>query len=160
MASKSSSSTTSNWRVAIVVARFNSAITEKLLEGAVAHLMDNAISADRIDTFHVPGAIEIPLAAQRLLEKEDSARGEAYYAGIIALGAVIRGETGHYDYVCEQASQGCLRVSLDYNTPIAFGVLTTDNVKQALARAGGEKGHHGKAAAQAILDMLALFDRI
>ena len=111
-------------KFAVIVARFNSSITEKLLEGAQNAL--KKAGADGIAVFYVPGAFELPLAARKLAEAHD---------GIVALGAVIRGETPHFDYVCDAAAHGLLQVSLDTGKPVAFGVLTTDTLEQAEARA-------------------------
>ena len=136
-------------KIAIVVSDFNQAITHRLLEGAYKRLLDNGIRAKAITVLHVPGAVEIPLAAQWLAQSKK-------YQAIICLGAVIRGETGHYDYVCQQVSNGCQTVMLQYNIPIIFGVLTTDTVKQALSRAGGRRGNKGVSSADAALSMIAL----
>jgi 6,7-dimethyl-8-ribityllumazine synthase len=117
---------------AIVVARFNSGITEKLLAGAIEALGNAKAKSHRV--FYVPGAFELPLAAQRLA---------AAYDGVIALGAVIRGETPHFDYVAGAAAQGLLRVMLDTGKPVSFGVLTTNTLAEAEARAGGAQGNTG-----------------
>jgi 6,7-dimethyl-8-ribityllumazine synthase len=137
------------WRVhahglkfAIVVARFNSTITEKLLEGARAAFAQ-AGAADVL-VFHVPGAFELPYAARMLAGK---------YDGIVALGAVIRGETPHFEYVASAAATGLQQVALDTGTPVAFGVLTTDSVEQAEARAGGAQGNKGYDAAMTAIEM-------
>jgi 6,7-dimethyl-8-ribityllumazine synthase len=127
---------------AIVVARFNSGITEKLLAGAIEALGSAQARSYRV--FYVPGAFELPLAAQRLA---------ASYDGIIALGAVIRGETPHFDYVAGAAAQGLLRVMLDTGKPVSFGVLTTNTVAEAEARAGGAHGNKGYDAAMTAIDM-------
>src|SRR5437016_3603368 len=129
-------------KFAVVVARFNSAITEKLLEGARDAL--TKAGASGIEVFHVPGAFELPFAAQKLAKS---------YAAVIALGAVIRGETPHFDYVCDAAARGLLQVSLETGTPVAFGVLTTDTLAQAEARAGGEHGNKGYDAAMTAIEM-------
>ena len=129
-------------RFAIVVARFNSDITDKLLEGARDGLT-KALASD-IAVFYVPGAFELPLAAQKLAKS---------YDGIVALGAVIRGDTPHFDYVCDAAARGLLQVSLETGTPVAFGVLTTDTLAQAEARAGGEHGNKGYDAAMTAIEM-------
>jgi 6,7-dimethyl-8-ribityllumazine synthase len=129
-------------KFAVVVARFNSGITEKLLEGAQDAL--NRAGADGIAVFYVPGAFELPLAARKLAEA---------YDGVIALGAVIRGETPHFDYVCDAAARGLLQVSLETGTPVSFGVLTTDTVEQAEARAGGLHGNKGYDAAMTAIEM-------
>ena len=129
-------------KFAVVVARFNSGITEKLLEGAQEAL--TKAGASGIEVFHVPGAFELPLAAQKLAKSHDA---------VIALGAVIRGETPHFDYVCDAAARGLLQVSLETGTPVAFGVLTTDTLAQAEARAGGEHGNKGYDAAMTAIEM-------
>jgi len=141
---------TLNWSVdakglkfAIVVARFNSAITEKLLEGAREALAK--ASAGGVEVFHVPGAFELPLAAKML------AHGD--YNAIIALGAVIRGETPHFDFVAAEAARGLQQVALECNIPVAFGVLTTDTLEQAEARAGGEHGNKGFDSAMTAIEM-------
>ncbi len=132
--------------LAIVVSQFNSKITEALLEGAISYLQRRGFSVEDITVVHVPGAVEIPLVAQRLAKKNR-------YGAIIALGAVIRGETTHYDYVCKQVSDGCQAVSLKYDIPVIFGVLTTENEAQAYERTGGIHGHKGIAAAETALQM-------
>jgi 6,7-dimethyl-8-ribityllumazine synthase len=141
---------TLNWSVdahglkfAIVVARFNFAITEKLLEGAREAL--TKAGAAGIDVFQVPGAFELPLAAKWL--------AHGGYSAIIALGAVIRGETPHFDYVAGEAARGLQQVALECNIPVAFGVLTTDTVEQAEARAGGKHGNKGYDAAMTAIEM-------
>jgi 6,7-dimethyl-8-ribityllumazine synthase len=127
---------------AIVVARFNPTITEKLLEGARNALQKANASA--ICVFHVPGAFELPLAAQRVARDFD---------GIVALGAVIRGETPHFDYVAGAAANGLLQVSLETGKPVAFGLLTTDTFQQAVERAGGAHGNKGHDAAMTAAEM-------
>lgn len=139
--------------IAIVVSRFNQAITEKLLAGALARLAELGIAADKITVAKVPGAIEIPLTAKRFaLTKQFSA--------IICLGAVIYGETRHFDYVCQQVSQGCQQVALTHDTPIIFGVLTTDNMLQAEERVGGRKGHMGCEAVDAAIELVSVLRQI
>lgn len=140
-------------KIAIVVSQFNSNITDELLEGALSRLKELEIDATNITTIHVPGAIEIPLATQLLASNK-------IYDAIICLGAVIRGETNHYDYVCQQVSYGCQRVMLDFNIPVIFGVLTTDNEAQALDRIGGKEGHKGKEAADVALTMIGIVDEL
>jgi 6,7-dimethyl-8-ribityllumazine synthase len=139
--------------IAIVVSRFNEEITSKLLEGAVDRLIQKGIKQSAITVKHVPGAVEIPLIAQTL------AKSEIYHA-IICLGAVIRGETSHYDYVCQQVSYGCQRVMLDHDIPVIFGILTTNNVEQAEARVGGEEGHKGRDASDTALEMIAMMENL
>jgi 6,7-dimethyl-8-ribityllumazine synthase len=140
-------------RFAIIVSEFNSNITDKLLDGALSRLIQKGINANNIDIIKVPGAIEIPLIAQLL------ARSNKYHA-IICLGAVIRGETDHYDYVCNQVSQGCQQVMLNFNIPVIFGILTTNNEEQALERVGGAEGHKGIYAADAALRMSSIIQEI
>src|ERR1041385_3302927 len=113
-------------KIAIVVAEFNAKVTDLLLQGAVDHLKKLNIPDLSWQIESVPGAIEIPLSAQQFAKSEK-------FKAVICLGAVIRGETDHYDYVCQQVSYGCQRVALDYDIPVIFGVLTTENTEQALA---------------------------
>ncbi|MGS0650644.1 6,7-dimethyl-8-ribityllumazine synthase, partial [Staphylococcus arlettae] len=114
--------------VAIVVSRFNDFITGRLLEGAKDTLIRHEVNADNIDVAYVPGAFEIPLVAKKLAEKEK-------YDAVITLGCVIKGSTSHYDYVCNEVSKGISRANDVTNTPVIFGVLTTDNIEQAVERA-------------------------
>jgi 6,7-dimethyl-8-ribityllumazine synthase len=134
------------YKVAIVVSRFNEEITDKLQEGAIDYLeeCDNV----QIELFRVPGAVEIPLTCQWVLNKG--------FDGVVALGAVIRGETSHYDYVCNSVTDGITQLMLKTNKPIAFGVLTTENEEQALDRVGGKHGHKGRDAAQTVMEMIGL----
>jgi 6,7-dimethyl-8-ribityllumazine synthase len=129
-------------KFAVVVARFNSGITEKLLEGAREALTKTGASS--IEVFHVPGAFELPLAARKLAKAYDA---------VIALGAVIRGETPHFEYVAGAAANGLQQVALETGTPVSFGVLTTDTLAQAEARAGGEHGNKGYDAAMTAIEM-------
>lgn len=140
-------------KLAIVVSDFNQDITHALLHGAMETLNAAGFSKDKLYIVHVPGAVEIPITAKWLAETK-------HYQAIIALGAVIRGDTNHYDYVCQQVSAGCLQVSLASNLPVIFGVLTTENEEQAQERIGGKMGHKGKEAAQAALTMLTLHSQI
>lgn len=133
--------------VAIVVSRFNHEVTGKLLEGALGRLRERNFSEEQITVVWVPGAVEIPLAAQRLAQT-------GRYNALIALGAVIRGETTHYDYVCDQVSQGCSQVALQNDVPVVFGVLTTENEAQAFDRTGGKHGHKGADAVDAAVEMV------
>jgi 6,7-dimethyl-8-ribityllumazine synthase len=135
--------------VAIALARFNDAVTSRLLSGAVAALTEHGVADDAIDVATVAGAFELPLCAQRL-----AVTGR--YDAVIALGAVIRGDTPHFDYVAGEAAAGLSRAALAHDLPIAFGVLTTDSVEQALARAGGEHGNKGYDAAITALEMVGL----
>jgi 6,7-dimethyl-8-ribityllumazine synthase len=131
---------------AIAVARFYDDLAERLIEGATRVFEE---AGGSVEVHDVPGAFELPLAAKYCA---DSGR----YAGVACLGAVIRGETDHYDYVCGQAAAGIARVGLDTGVPCAFGVLTVDNMEQALARAGGGKRHTGEDAARAVVRMVEL----
>ena len=129
---------------AIVVARFNGTITEKLLEGAREAL--EKAGAAGLQVFHVPGAFELPLAAMKLARRGG-------FNAIIALGAVVRGDTPHFEYVAGEAARGLQRVALDTGVPVAFGVLTTDTMEQAEARAGGAAGNKGFDAAMTAIEM-------
>lgn len=139
-----------NIKVGVVTARFNNEITEKLEEGAISYLE----SCEGVEIFAalVPGAVELPLACQAFLD--------AGCDGVVALGAVVRGETSHYDYVCNSVTDGITRLMLDYKKPIGFGVLTTENEEQALARSGGAHGNKGAEAAQVVMEMIGLTQEI
>jgi 6,7-dimethyl-8-ribityllumazine synthase len=136
-------------KVGIAVARFNEVVTGRLLQGALAACRACGVADTDITVVHVPGAFELPQASAWLATK---GRCDA----VAALGAVIRGETSHYDYVCSAATDGCLRVNLDTNVPIAFGVLTCEDLAQAMARAGGDAGNKGNDAVLAALEMAQL----
>ena len=138
---------------AIVVSKFNSEITSKLSEGAVNRLKESNVPDQNITVVHVPGAIEIPLVAQRLAQQNK-------YSAIIALGCVIQGDTDHYIYVCDQISQGCQRVMLDNNIPVIFGVLMTQDESQAEERIGGIHGHKGVDAANAALEIVETLSKL
>jgi 6,7-dimethyl-8-ribityllumazine synthase len=140
-------------RFAVVASRFNQAIVEKLVDGALDALVRHGASADNVDVVWVPGAWELPIAARRLLVSER-------YDAIVAVGAVIRGDTPHFDYVAGEASRGLATASVEFDTPIGFGLLTCDNDEQAQARAGGAHGNKGWDAALAALEMADLFDRL
>jgi 6,7-dimethyl-8-ribityllumazine synthase len=139
-------------KIGVVTARFNFEVTEKLRQGALAQLMDEGYIQKNIVDVQVAGAYEIPLAAKWLIESGCE--------GVIALGAVIRGETTHYDYVCAAVERGCSTLQLQYGCPVVFGVLTTENEEQALNRAGGSQGHKGTEAAQVLTDMFLLKDKL
>jgi 6,7-dimethyl-8-ribityllumazine synthase len=134
---------------ALCVATFYGELAERLVNGAVEAFDEGGVSAASVHTYEVPGAFELPLAARYCA---DSGR----YAGVACLGAVIRGETDHYDFVCTEAANGIARVALDTGVPCSFGVLTVDNMEQALARTGGGKRHQGEDAANAVLRMATL----
>jgi len=139
--------------VGIVVARFNERVTSRLLAGALDALRGAGVGEDDITVARVPGAFELPLACEAL-----AARGGLH--AIVALGAVIRGETSHYDYVCEAAEQGVVAVGLQHRLPVLFGVLTCDTEEQALDRAGGSHGNKGADVALDALRMADLLQRI
>jgi 6,7-dimethyl-8-ribityllumazine synthase len=138
-------------RFAVVVAEFNASITERLLDGALECFAKHGVPENTVEALRVPGAFELPLAAQSLARSGD-------YDAIVALGCVIRGETPHFEYVSQAATHGLLRVTLDTGVPVAFGVLTTEDLTQAEARAGGAHGNKGFDAAQTAVEM-ALFLR-
>ncbi|MBI51026.1 MAG: 6,7-dimethyl-8-ribityllumazine synthase [Chloroflexi bacterium] len=134
----------SNIRIGIVVAEYNEFITFKLLEGAEQTLLGNGVSENDICVSYVPGSFEIPVVANKMASS-------GKYDAIICLGAVIKGETDHYDYVSEGAAHGIARIALDTGVPVMFGVLTTHNVEQAIDRCGGSKGNEGSACALAAI---------
>ena len=134
-------------RFAIAISRFYEDLAERLLAGARAAFAD--AGALEVEVFEVPGAFELPLAASY-------AARSGRFAGVACLGAVIRGETDHYDFVCSEAARGVMRVQLDTGVPCAFGVLTCETMEQALARSGGDKRDQGRHAAEAVLRMAAL----
>ncbi len=138
------------FKVGIVVSRFNSFICERLLEGAIDTLVRHNADDGDIDVVRVPGAFEIPLVAKKLATS-------GRFDGVICLGAVIRGATPHFDYVCSEVSKGVATVSLDTDIPIAFGVITTDTIEQAIERAGSKAGNKGAEAAMVVIEMLNLF---
>jgi 6,7-dimethyl-8-ribityllumazine synthase len=140
-------------KIGVVTSRFNSEITEKLEQGAFDYL-ESLTPQYIIDVMavRVPGAVEIPLAAQALLD--------AGCDGVVTLGAVIRGETSHYDYVCNSVERGVSELMLKYKKPIGFGVLTTENDEQAEARAGGKHGNKGYEAAEVVVEMIGLLKEI
>src|SRR5205809_375339 len=140
-------------RFAIIASRFNEEITSKLVEGAKDALGRHGAAPDDTDVVWVPGAWELPAAARRLLATDR-------YDALVAIGAVIRGETPHFDYVAGEASRGLAQASADYDRPIGFGVLTCDTMEQAEARAGGAHGNKGWDAALAALEMADLLGRL
>jgi 6,7-dimethyl-8-ribityllumazine synthase len=139
--------------VAICVARFYEDLADRLEAGARAVLAEAGVGEDDIDVFVVPGAYELPLAAKFAAES-------GRYAGVVCLGAVIRGETSHYDYVCGESARGIQDVQLETGVPCSFGVLTVDNLDQALARSGGDKRDSGRHAAEAVLALLEIKTRL
>lgn len=140
-------------RFAVVASRFNAAVTTSLLDGAVATLLEHGVPEDHVTVVQVPGAFEIPITAKRL-----AASGR--YEAIIALGAVVRGDTPHFDYVAGECARGIRQAALAEDVPVIFGVLTTDTEEQAHARAGGAHGNKGSEAALAGLEMVTLLRRL
>ncbi len=140
-------------KVGIIAARFNEFITSKLLGGALDALTRHNIAESDIEIAWVPGAYEIPLIAQKMAASKK-------YDAIICLGAVIRGSTTHYDYVCSEVSKGIASVSLEYGLPVMFGVLTTENIEQAIERAGTKAGNKGFDCAMGAIEMISLIKAI
>lgn len=140
-------------KFALVASRFNELITRKLVDGAVDCLVRHKASGKDITIAWVPGAFEIPLVAQRLARS-------GKFDGIIALGAVIRGSTPHFDYVAGEASKGIAKVALDESVPVTFGVVTTDTIEQAIERAGTKAGNKGWDAAVTTIEMVSLLTKI
>ena len=153
MAEFSGSPTGHGRRFAVVASRFNETVTQKLVDGALDALVRHGAAADDVDVVWVPGAWELPAAVRRLLASER-------YDALAAVGAVIRGDTPHFDYVAGEASRGLADAGAAFETPVGFGVLTCDTMAQAEARAGGEHGNKGWDAALAALEMADLFDRL
>lgn len=139
----------SDMRVGVIVASWNNQITDKLLEGALSTLLKAGCPKENIVVKKVPGALELPLGAQLMLENCD-------IDGVVVLGCVIRGGTPHFDYVCSGATKGVMDIQLSWSTPVAFGLLTVDDMEQALDRAGGKYGNKGDEAAATLIDMITL----
>lgn len=140
-------------RVAIAVTRFNGFITESLLAGALDHLRRSGMADDHITIVRVPGCFELPLVVERLATSRD-------HDGIIALGCVIRGATPHFEHVAGECSRGLGQAATRHGLPVAFGVLTTDTIEQALERAGTKAGNKGADAAASVLEMVSLLRRL
>ena len=140
-------------RIGIVCARFNEFITSKLLGGAQDALIRHGVADEDIDVAWVPGAFEIPLIAEKMAES-------GKYDAVIALGAVIRGSTTHYDYVCAEVSKGIAAVSLKAGIPVMFGVLTTENIEQAIERAGSKAGNKGSECGEGAIEMINLIRQL
>ena len=145
--------TVTNEEFCIVVSRFNEFITNKLLSGALDELKRHGVSENNIDVVWCPGAFEIPLVTKKCAKT-------GKYSAVIALGAVIKGSTSHYDYVCAEVSKGVASVGLETELPIIFGVLTTDNIEQAIERAGTKAGNKGSDAAKSAIEMVSLLNNI
>ncbi len=139
-----------DFKVGIVVSEWNYDITGNLLKGAQQAFLDNGVKAENIIIKHVPGTFELPLGCQMLLEADED------IDGLVAIGSVIQGETKHFDFVCQGATQGLMAVNLEYNTPVSFCVLTDNNKQQAIDRSGGKHGNKGIECAIATLKMIAL----
>lgn len=142
-----------NIRVGIVAARFNEFIVSKLIGGALDGLKRHGVNEDNISLAWVPGAFEIPLAAKKMAKNEE-------YDVVICLGAVIKGSTPHFDYVCSEASKGVASVSLETEKPVIFGILTTDSIEQAIERAGTKAGNKGFDAATSAIEMFNLLNNL
>jgi len=141
---------TAGAKFAIVVTRWNSFVVESLLQGAIDSLVRHGINESDIEVYRIPGAFEMPLAVKRVAETKK-------YDAIVALGAVIRGGTPHFEYVAGECTKGLGVVSLDTGIPVAFGVLTVDSIEQAIERAGTKAGNKGEEAAMSVLEMVQLF---
>ncbi|MCI6422219.1 MAG: 6,7-dimethyl-8-ribityllumazine synthase [Blautia sp.] len=140
-------------KVGIVAARFNEIIVNKLLGGAVDGLVRYGVEEENITAAWVPGAFEIPVAAQKMAQSGN-------YDAVICVGTVIRGDTSHYDYVCNEVSKGIAHVSLETGIPVLFGVLTTENIEQAIARAGSKAGNKGYDCALSAIEMVNLMNQM
>lgn len=140
-------------KIGIVAGRFNDFITNHLVNGAEGALTSHQVKSDDIDLVYVPGAFEIPLVAKRMAESRK-------YDAIIALGCVIRGSTTHYDYVCNQSAKGILEAGLETDVPVIFGVVTTENIEQAIERAGTKMGNKGIDSANSAIEMANLMNEL
>ena len=137
-------------KVAIIASRFNHLITDRLIEGAKDAFLRNGGDEENLDLILVPGAFEIPFALKRALKKD-------IYDGIVCLGAVIRGATPHFDYVAAEATKGIANTTLNFDTPVTFGLLTTDTIEQAIERAGTKAGNKGFEAMLGLIEMINLY---
>ncbi len=140
-------------RFAIVVSRYNESVTRRLLDGALETFAHHGVKSERVTVAWVPGSFELPMAAHRLAKT-------GQFAAVCCLGAVIKGETTHDEYICQQVSRGIMQSSLEHGVPVLFGVLTCQNLEQALDRAGGQVGNKGSEAALAAIEMAGLFDAL
>lgn len=140
-------------KIAIVVADFNESVTHNLAAGAVATLKKFGIADENINVYHVPGAFEIPFLTQRLINSNQ-------FDGIMTLGAVIKGDTDHYDLICQNVTNAIMQENLAAKIPVTFGILTTDNIEQAMQRAGLKMGNEGSSTAQSLLEMISLSRQI
>ncbi len=142
-----------NEKVAIIASRFNHLITDRLIEGAKDAFVRNGGNEKNLDLILVPGAFEIPFALKRALKKD-------IYDGIVCLGAVIRGATPHFDYVAAEATKGIANTTLNFDTPVTFGLLTTDTIEQAIERAGTKAGNKGFEAMTGLIEMINLYKEL
>ena len=140
-------------RIGIVVARFNEFINQKLLQGALDNLKRHGGKEEQLDIYWVPGAFEIPFITKKLSKKDS-------YDGLITLGTVIRGATTHYELVSNEVAKGVAHINLESNIPVMFGVLTTESIEQAIERAGTKAGNKGSEAAQGLIEMISLSQKI
>ena len=140
-------------KFALVVGRFNSFVVESLVTGAIDTLVRHGVKESDISVIRAPGAFELPLVAQRVAQREE-------FAAIIALGAVIRGGTPHFDYVAGECTKGLAQISLQYDVPVSFGVLTVDSIEQAIERSGTKAGNKGGEAALSALEMVSLLSQL
>lgn len=140
-------------KIAIIASRFNHIITDRLIEGAKDSFLRHNGNDKKLDLILVPGAYELPFALDRILSS-------GKYDGVCALGAIIRGGTPHFDYVSAEATKGIANTTLKYNTPVSFGVLTTDNIEQAIERAGSKAGNKGFEAMNALIELINLYKQL
>jgi 6,7-dimethyl-8-ribityllumazine synthase len=140
-------------KIAIVAARFNDFIVDRLISGAVDYLVRHGASEDDLTLIRLPGAFELPIAAQKLARS-------GKYAGVVVLGAVIRGGTPHFDYVCSECAKGIAHASMESGVPMGFGLLTCDSLDQAIERAGAKAGNKGVEAASALLETVRVLEQI
>lgn len=140
-------------KIAIIASRFNHIITDRLIEGAKDSFLRHNGNDKKLDLILVPGAYELPFALDRILSSSK-------YDGVCALGAIIRGGTPHFDYVSAEATKGIANTTLKYNTPVSFGVLTTDNIEQAIERAGSKAGNKGFEAMNALIELINLYKQL
>ncbi|MGC8790250.1 MAG: 6,7-dimethyl-8-ribityllumazine synthase [Desulfurella sp.] len=141
-----------NKKIAIIVSRFNSFISDKLLEGAIDAILREGGSKDNLTIYKVPGAFEIPILLSKIVEKD--------FDGILCLGAIIRGATPHFDFIAQETTKGIAQIAQKAKMPISYGVLTTDTIDQAIERAGTKMGNKGFDAAMSLLEMINLFEAI
>lgn len=140
-------------RFAIVVSEFNEFVTEAMLDGALETLRRHGADLDEVTVVHVPGSLEIPVVAQKCARSGD-------YDAVVCVGAVIRGATDHFDYVCSGVSGGTMQASLETDVPVIFGVITTDTIDQAIERAGTKAGNKGSEAAKAAIEMASVMEKL